>query len=378
MSELLADISQIVQEMEDLNQQAQEIGLHKTLQELYQAAYEVGQSWSKSWLGYHANVYYRGFRMPGEGAYFNRRRGLRNSGPSGTRTSGDWMEYDPQKVIEEIKHRAGDPDMGPILSFKRGADDSIRIAKRNLLSIIDIEINQRHSPFLVDSKDELSKLSTLTENEVVNALRPKRGSTNDLTAIQQGLKTPPHLQMRARVRAIQSTADAIGNIVEIGNQTKVHISRQNLYAYQAGPTGNRVLVGHGRSQSWRELKDFLEDRLKLQVDEFNRVPIAGLSTKERLKTMLDTSGFAFLVMTGEDEQNDGELRARENVVHEVGLFQGRLSFERAIVLLEQGCQEFSNIHGLGQIRFPKGNIKAAFEEIRQVLEREGLLSGLTP
>src|SRR5947207_4522834 len=57
----------------------------------------------------------------------------------------------------------------------------------------------------------------------------------------------------------------------------------------------------------------------------------------------------FLVMTGEDEQPDGKLRARENVIHEAGLFQGKLGFERAIVLLEDECEEFSNIHGLNQI-----------------------------
>ena len=83
---------------------------------------------------------------------------------------------------------------------------------------------------------------------------------------------------------------------------------------------------------------------------------------------------AFLVMTAEDEQADGKLRARENVVHEAGLFQGKLGFEKAIVLLEDGCEEFSNIQGLGQIRFPKGNIKTAFEDIREVLEREGILT----
>ena len=91
--------------------------------------------------------------------------------------------------------------------------------------------------------------------------------------------------------------------------------------------------------------------------------------------MLDTAGFAFLIMTGEDEQNDGQLRARENVVHEAGLFQGRLGFTSAIILLEEGCEEFSNIIGLGQIRFLKGNIKATFEGIREVLEREGILNG---
>jgi predicted nucleotide-binding protein len=89
--------------------------------------------------------------------------------------------------------------------------------------------------------------------------------------------------------------------------------------------------------------------------------------------MLDEAALAFVVLTAEDETNDGSMQARMNVIHEVGLFQGRLGFTRAIVLLEEGCAEFSNIHGLGQIRFPSGNIAAAFEEIRMVLEREGLL-----
>ena len=123
---------------------------------------------------------------------------------------------------------------------------------------------------------------------------------------------------------------------------------------------------------WRELKDFIGDRLGLPYDEFNRVPVAGVTNVARLSEMLDAAAIAFLILTAEDEQADGSMRARENVVHEAGLFQGRLGFTRAIVLLEEACGEFSNNQGLGQIRFPKGNIAAAFEEIRRVLEREGL------
>ena len=89
--------------------------------------------------------------------------------------------------------------------------------------------------------------------------------------------------------------------------------------------------------------------------------------------MLDAAAIAILVMTAEDEMADGNIEARMNVVHEAGLFQGRLSFTKAIVLLEEGCAEFSNIQGLGQIRFPKGNISATFEEVRRVMEREGLI-----
>jgi len=139
------------------------------------------------------------------------------------------------------------------------------------------------------------------------------------------------------------------------------------------PMGSAIFIGHGRSPAWRDLKDFLSERLRLPVVEFNSEPVAGQTTVARLSEMLDASTIAFLVLTGEDEHADSVKHARENVVHEVGLFQGRLGFTRAIVLLEDGCAEFSNISGLSQIRFPSGNILAKSEEIRRVLEREGVL-----
>ena len=135
----------------------------------------------------------------------------------------------------------------------------------------------------------------------------------------------------------------------------------------------KIFIGHGRSLVWLLLKDFIKDTLKLPYEEFNRVSAAGEFTGDHLKKMLEESCMAFLIMTGEDEQADGSLRARENVIHEVGLFQGRLGFKKAIILLEDGCKDFSNIHGLIYISFPKGKIEAAFEEIRRVLKRESIL-----
>ena len=133
---------------------------------------------------------------------------------------------------------------------------------------------------------------------------------------------------------------------------------------------SRVFIGHGRSPVWRELKDFLNDRLALPWEEFNRESTAGIATTERLTEMLKSASFAFLIMTAEDEHADETLHARENVIHEVGLFQGKLGLRRAIILLEEGCATFSNIHGLTYIAFPRGRISAAFEDIRRVLERE--------
>jgi predicted nucleotide-binding protein len=66
----------------------------------------------------------------------------------------------------------------------------------------------------------------------------------------------------------------------------------------------------------------LAQRLELDWVEFNSESAAGLTTVERLSNMLDQASFAFLVMTAEDERADGTKHARENVIHELGLFQG--------------------------------------------------------
>ena len=135
----------------------------------------------------------------------------------------------------------------------------------------------------------------------------------------------------------------------------------------------KIFIGHGRSLLWRELKDYLQDRLKLKWNEFNREAVAGIHIFERLLTLLSDSKFAFLIMTAEDQHADATMHARENVIYEIGLFQGRLGPRKAIILIEEGCNEFSNISGLCQIQFPKGCISAAFDEIRKVLERENII-----
>jgi len=131
----------------------------------------------------------------------------------------------------------------------------------------------------------------------------------------------------------------------------------------------RIFIGHGRDNQWRDLKDHLRDQQGFDVTAYEIGPRAGLSVKEVLESMLESS-FAFLVLTGEDIHQDGEMHARENVIHELGLFQGRIGFRRAIALLEDGVTEFSNIFGLNQIRFSKGNIRETFGDVVATIKRE--------
>jgi hypothetical protein len=49
-------------------------------------------------------------------------------------------------------------------------------------------------------------------------------------------------------------------------------------ALQVSTLGDRIFFGHGASPLWRELKDFVADRLKLPWEDFNRTPVAGYTT----------------------------------------------------------------------------------------------------
>jgi len=131
-----------------------------------------------------------------------------------------------------------------------------------------------------------------------------------------------------------------------------------------------VFVGHGGSSQWRDLKDHLHEQHGYTIEAYEIGARAGHAIRDILVEMLTISSFAILVMTAEDETAEGGFRARQNVIHEIGLFQGRLGFSRAIVLVEEGTEVFSNLQGIQQLRYSKGNIKETYGDILATLRRE--------
>jgi predicted nucleotide-binding protein len=129
-----------------------------------------------------------------------------------------------------------------------------------------------------------------------------------------------------------------------------------------------VFIGHGHSEDWKQLKDHLRDMHGFEIEAYETGPRAGLRIEHVLQTMLNKASIAFLVMTGEDQTVAGSINPRLNVVHELGLFQGKLGFHKAIILLKTGVTEFSNIEGLQQIRF--ADIKEVFGEVVATINRE--------
>lgn len=346
----------------------------QALNKIWERAREIGASASGSWLGYQANVYYADFKAPPAGAHFDIENGI--SGNLFGGPNSRWVEYTGQDVFDFLVDDQGESALKINEARAHNGRTLVGGVKADVSSLLAVFLQNHKDSFVGRIAEEIEEATISDATDIANALSPKRQLiTRDMRAIQQGTWAPPHVKVQARIKAAHQPSAHCRELAGKLEKLAAHMARVSTRDVRSARVGTNVFIGHGRSAVWRDLKDFIQDRLRLPWDEFNRVPIAGITNIARLSEMLDSAACAFVIMTAEDELADGTAQARMNVIHEVGLFQGRLGFTKAIVLLEEGCEEFSNIQGLGQVRFPKGNIAAKFEEIRQVLEREGVLEG---
>jgi len=177
------------------------------------------------------------------------------------------------------------------------------------------------------------------------------------------------------VKVALSTRDEIQRVFEALESTvdksKVVKPRSRIRIKATIP-GGKVFIGHGQDPQWKVLKDHLHDTHGYDVVCYEVGSRTGYVVKETLEQMVSTSAVALLVFTGEDQDRLGGMHARENVIHELGLFQGALGWTKAAVLLEEGVAEFSNIVGTEQIRFPRTRIAEKHGDVIAFLEREGV------
>lgn len=370
MASAAEELREVAASLRAMHQRGRDSSIEAALASLEDAASEAAKAWSGSSIGFHSCVYYEDLRPPPPGAHFSQEWGFLGQFQG---TTGNWREYPYDVIRDHVLGAAGNPDLSAAEALADEAARAATAARATIDSILSTFDNDGYLSKLKERVDEVVILDARRATELQINTGPMM--TRDTTALGQGLRAAPHQAVIGTVVGCRSPLSACEELAELAEQAAAHIERgqRRSRREEARMSGSYVFIGHGRSPLWRELKEFVTERLGLTCDEFNRVPVAGVTNVERLVQMLDDAAIALLVLTAEDEMSDGAVLARQNVVHEAGLFQGRLGFSRAIVLLEEGCDEFSNIAGLGQIRFPTGNIAAAFEEVRRVLEREGLV-----
>ena len=193
-------------------------------------------------------------------------------------------------------------------------------------------------------------------------------STHILTFSLRQYRTHATLDVNAQERAAIERVHAV--FKEAANRLRVEPPEPP--AIEAPKP--RIFIGHGgTSSAWKDLHIHLKTH-GLETEAYETGSRAGHTIRDVLEQMLESSTFAILVMTKEDEQpseNEEEprFRARQNVVHEAGLFQGRLGFSRTIILREDDVDLFSNVDGIQYVGFTS-HIRETYGEVLGAIRRE--------
>ena len=122
------------------------------------------------------------------------------------------------------------------------------------------------------------------------------------------------------------------------------------------------------------MRSYLEREHGLDVRVWEAQSRVGTNPKEFLREELEQCVFAVMVVTADDSTPEGRRRGRQNVIHETGLFQSKLGFEKVALIVEEGVEGCSNLAGIDVITFKPRRIDQAFHALDAVLRREGLVA----
>lgn len=128
-----------------------------------------------------------------------------------------------------------------------------------------------------------------------------------------------------------------------------------------------IFISYGHNELLMlKLKSFISEKLEKRILVLSEIANKGMTIVEKLEAASERCNKAIVLLTKDDETRDGGMRARQNVVHEIGFFQGKYGRENVILLCEDGVELFSNISGIVYYKFDEDH----FDEIYELLRSE--------
>ncbi len=220
----------------------------KHLYSLREKAEKLSDSWSGSWVGFHASLYYGDFEKPSLQENFDVEWGSINGIPQ------KWTQKsfeDAQKKIEKgIVKTNFEYIFEKVKPLVKKAE-SLRNTLITELSFVKSDNSLRSELELVT---DIEKLNFGTSaNVFVKNMTPSQAWTRDSSAAAQGLKVPPHIKYQAQVMAVLSMISDIEKFVSLSNQ----LVRQLEIKFQLSSQGEEII-------------DSLE-MIKLICDKFHSV-----------------------------------------------------------------------------------------------------------
>jgi hypothetical protein len=374
--EVLRRIAAIARELEHASLPRKAEPFEARLERLQDAVGDIAKSWSGSVLGRHSLIYLDELRPAGPGEAFDSEWGL-EGGAFVNRTRGAWKEYTFDQVRNAVHERAEvtEAQLDKMMESANEAHNLFLRHKATLDGVFRALLGTDQDEHVAAFQKELAAFKPgPNPKDFAEAMLPRGGASRDSAAVFAGRKVPPHLHVLANVQYVHGKFLTCANFAtRVGAALEYLRTKYALAGTTTLKGAAAIFIGHGRSNEYLKLARFIDNRLGLKAIYYESEAAAGQTTQERIDELKSTAGFAFLVFTCEDRQEGGAVRTRQNVVQEYGTMEAHLGREKAIILREDGCEIPSNDTNVTYIPFPGGHLDYAFEQVREVLEKAGLI-----
>jgi len=178
-------------------------------------------------------------------------------------------------------------------------------------------------------------------------------------ALMYGSGETPQEEVRI---AIDATEEQLNSLRTIRQRVELldAFPLANVVTRKTTPSANAVFVVHGRDESAKHsIARFLE-QIGLSPIILHEQPDKGRTIIQKFEDHTDVV-FAVVLLTPDDEgrlwgSSGGlSLRARQNVILELGYFIGKLGRARVCALKGDGVEEPSDLHGVLYIPLDSGD-----------------------
>jgi predicted nucleotide-binding protein len=139
----------------------------------------------------------------------------------------------------------------------------------------------------------------------------------------------------------------------------------------------KVFTVHGHDEAAKHAVARFIERLDLETIILDEQPSEGLTIIEKFEKYAGSADFAIVLITPDDvgapieKRNDLKLRARQNVIFELGYFFHALGRRRVCALYKEGVELPSDIYGVVYVLMDE------FDAWQLTLAREMRQAGLS-
>ena len=190
--------------------------------------------------------------------------------------------------------------------------------------------------------------------------------------ISLGLRLVRSKLLVAGYASFKSFPSIFGNLIHDISATTITKDDNQVNNYFLTPSLENpvTFIDHGTNPIWTRVEKHLREDLMIECKTFLDSSYSSEQMVYSLSDFLDTCNFCVVILTKEDEQKGASEIIYQNIIHKIGLFQGRLGFNKTVLLKQDGIKFDTNFAGLQHITFSGSKIEQAFYELDKMLKRE--------